>query len=57
MKSGKTADTALSALLANDNRREYCQVAMLDAKGTVAIHIGQFCIPETGHMVGRGLEF
>ncbi len=52
MKSGKTAEQALKALLAADENREVRQVAMLDKDGNVAVHTGGKCIPEAGHIKG-----
>ncbi|MCX7984931.1 MAG: DUF1028 domain-containing protein [Bacteroidetes bacterium] len=53
MKAGKTAQQALDGLLASDPGAEYRQVAMIDAKGNVAVHTGKKCIAEAGHSVGE----
>ena len=53
MRSGKTAQQALSALLAIDANQPVRQVAMVDARGRVAVHTGKQCIPEAGHHKGK----
>ncbi len=53
MRAGKTANQALSGLLASDPGREVRQVAMIDVQGNVAAHTGSKCIPGAGHIVGR----
>jgi len=52
MRTGKTAQQALQALLGADAHPEVRQVAMIDAKGNVAVHTGEKCIPEAGHIQG-----
>ncbi len=52
MRAGKTAPQALAALLAADPQREVRQVAMVDAKGNVAVHSGKSCIAEFGQHPG-----
>jgi len=56
MKSGKTAQEALTALLSIDPTPEVRQVAMLDNKGHIAVHTGKKCIPEAGHIVGSNFS-
>jgi uncharacterized Ntn-hydrolase superfamily protein len=53
MRSGKTSRQALTALLAADENPEVRQVAMIDAQGAVAVHTGDKCIPEAGHISGE----
>jgi len=53
MRAGKTASDALTSLLAGDPQREVRQVAMVDARGNVAVHTGSKCIAEAGHTRGR----
>jgi uncharacterized Ntn-hydrolase superfamily protein len=53
MRAGKTAPQALTSLLAGDPQREVRQVAMVDARGNVAVHTGSKCIAEAGHTYGR----
>jgi uncharacterized Ntn-hydrolase superfamily protein len=55
MRAGKTAQQALTSLLAGDPQREVRQVAMVDAKGNVAVHTGSHCIAQAGH--SRGNQF
>lgn len=51
MRKGVSAEKALRSLLKEDGGRDLRQVAMLDAKGSVAAHTGKRCIPCTGHLV------
>ena len=53
MRAGKTANEALRGLLAADEHPEVRQVAMIDAKGNVATHTGDKCIPGAGHIIGE----
>ncbi len=53
MRSGKTAQQALAALLASDPGREFRQVAMIDIHGNVAAHTGEKCIQGAGHIAGK----
>jgi len=52
MKSGKSAEEALQALLSVDPQADYRQVAMVDAQGCVAVHTGKLCILEAGDVTG-----
>ena len=54
MRAGKTASEALTALLASDAGRDVRQVAMVDARGNVAVHTGARCIQAAGHRTGAG---
>lgn len=56
MRAGKDAPNALKALLLADSDRESRQVAMVDVKGTVAVHTGSKCIPAAGHVTGDGFS-
>lgn len=56
MKGGKSPQQALKSLLATDPRPEVRQVAMLDVRGRVAAHTGKKCVPEAGHVTGRGFS-
>ncbi len=56
MKSGKTPDRALSSLLSRDKSAQSRQVAMLDARGRVAVHTGKKCLPEAGDTQGAGFS-
>jgi len=51
MRKGVSAEKALRSLLKEDGGRDLRQVAMLDAKGSVAAHTGTRCIPCAGHLV------
>jgi uncharacterized Ntn-hydrolase superfamily protein len=53
MRSGKTAQQALTALLAADKHESVRQVAMVDVNGNVAVHTGKKCIAENGHHKGK----
>ncbi|MBN1219257.1 MAG: DUF1028 domain-containing protein [Anaerolineae bacterium] len=52
LKQGKTAPEVVAALTEADEDREVRQLAVIDAKGTVAAHTGQRCIAEAGHQLG-----
>lgn len=54
LRGQKSAGEALAALLAVDPRREFRQVALVDAAGEVAVHTGRRCLPATGHVLGDG---
>jgi uncharacterized Ntn-hydrolase superfamily protein len=54
MRAGKSSEEALAALIKADKNEDVRQVAMVDAKGKVAVHTGKNCIPEAGHYVGNG---
>jgi uncharacterized Ntn-hydrolase superfamily protein len=52
MRAGRTAKQALEGLKNADPHPEVRQVAMLDARGSVAAHTGDKCIPAAGHIIG-----
>ncbi|MBI4220820.1 MAG: DUF1028 domain-containing protein [Chloroflexi bacterium] len=52
--SGLDATNALSAALAGDDRPEIRQVAVVDARGRVAVHTGSRCIPFASHLSRDG---
>ena len=54
LRKGVPADTALRELVAKDPHPEVRQVAFVDARGRVAAHTGNACIPAAGHRVGNG---
>lgn len=54
MRSGKTAQQALTGLLAADPTPDVRQVAMVDIKGNVAAHTGKLCIEAAGNISGNG---
>jgi uncharacterized Ntn-hydrolase superfamily protein len=53
MRMGYSAQEALTALLAADTSIAVRQVAMIDAKGTIAVHTGARCIIAAGHQTGK----
>jgi uncharacterized Ntn-hydrolase superfamily protein len=54
MKQGKTAEEALRELIKADENEAVRQVAMIDIHGNVTVHTGKSCIPEAGHITGKG---
>jgi uncharacterized Ntn-hydrolase superfamily protein len=52
MSCGKGASETLDALLRVDPKFQSRQVAMVDCKGSVAVHTGKNCIPYAGHVKG-----
>ncbi len=53
MKKGVAAPEALRRLVGADDAQDVRQVAMIDAKGHVAVHTGNRCIQAAGHRVGK----
>ncbi|MFN2203133.1 MAG: DUF1028 domain-containing protein [Caldilineaceae bacterium] len=56
MRAAKSAQDALTALMAADSRVAFRQVAMVDSQGRVAVHTGSRCLPEAGHYLGQGFS-
>ena len=56
LRSGKSAQEALAFMLAQDTEKESRQVAIVDAKGEVAVHTGKRCIAQAGHITGAGFS-
>jgi len=56
LRAGKTPEDALAELVAADDEPEYRQVAILDGKGRVAVHVGEGCIPAAGFAAGEGFS-
>ena len=56
MRAGKSANQALTALLAADEGRDRRQVAMVDSNGQIAVHTGDRCIADAGHTAGDGFS-
>ncbi len=54
LRTGKSPEEALRALISADKNQDVRQVAMVDAQGRVAVHTGKNCIPEAGHYIGDG---
>ncbi len=53
MAGGMAAPQALEQLVSADEGRNVRQVAMIDARGQVAAHTGESCIPAAGQQVGE----
>ena len=56
LRAGKTPEGALAELVAADDEPEYRQVAILDGKGRVAVHVGEACIAAAGFAAGEGFS-
>ena len=56
MRQGRSASDALPDLLAKDEQRDVRQVAMVDAKGSVAAWTGPKCIEYAGGETGEGFS-
>jgi uncharacterized Ntn-hydrolase superfamily protein len=56
LRAGKSPEQALAELVADDDASEYRQVAILDAEGLVAVHVGEACIPAAGFASGEGFS-
>lgn len=54
LRAGKTPELALAGLVTADPQPEVRQVAILAADGAAAVHTGEACIPEAGHLTGEG---
>ncbi|HET6381465.1 MAG TPA: DUF1028 domain-containing protein [candidate division Zixibacteria bacterium] len=54
LRSGRSAEEVVAALLASDGQPEVRQVGVVDAAGRAAAHTGSECIPAAGHLVGDG---
>ena len=56
LRAGKEPEEALAELVADDDDSAYRQVAILDAQGRVAVHVGEACIPAAGFAAGDGFS-
>ena len=56
LKTGLSPRQALNALLENDEGSEYRQLAILDKQGRLAVHTGEKCIPDAGHISGENFS-
>jgi uncharacterized Ntn-hydrolase superfamily protein len=56
LAAGVAAPDALARLLAQDPGAAGRQVAIVDARGRVAVHTGAGCIPFAGHATGDGVS-
>jgi uncharacterized Ntn-hydrolase superfamily protein len=54
LRAGETAEQALAALVAADAESQFRQVAVVDADGRVAVHVGEACIAAAGFVSGEG---
>ncbi|WP_029034395.1 DUF1028 domain-containing protein [Salinimicrobium terrae] len=53
MEQGKNPSEALGILLAQDEGKEYRQVAFLDTSGNTAAHTGELCVEVAEHITGE----
>jgi len=56
LRARKSPEQALAELVAADDDSAYRQVAILDAAGSVAVNVGEACIPAAGFAVGDGFS-
>jgi uncharacterized Ntn-hydrolase superfamily protein len=56
LRAGETPQQALAAMLAADSGRGVRQVAIVDAKGSVAAHTGAKCVAYASHITGPGFS-
>ena len=56
MRDGASAKAALRALVAADANAARRQVAMVDARGGVAAHTGERCVPQAGHRIAENVS-
>lgn len=53
LAQGHTASQALATLIANDSKRDYRQIAIVDRAGNPVIHCGSALRPWAGHRAGK----
>ncbi len=56
MRGGASPQDALAELVADDELRDFRQVAFVDAQGRTASHTGAACIPAAGCRAGEGFS-
>lgn len=56
LANGAEPGAALEQLVADDQQRDFRQVAFLDAQGRTASHTGAACIPAVGSLAGDGFS-
>jgi uncharacterized Ntn-hydrolase superfamily protein len=56
MRAGASASSTLADLVAKDPMAALRQVAMIDARGDVAVHTGSSCIAEAGHATANQMS-
>jgi uncharacterized Ntn-hydrolase superfamily protein len=54
LRSGRSADEVVAAVLASDDKPQVRQLGVVDASGHAAAHTGTDCIPACGHLVRDG---
>jgi uncharacterized Ntn-hydrolase superfamily protein len=54
LRSGRSAQEVVAALLASDDRPQVRQLGVVDTAGRAAAHTGAECIPACGHLVRDG---
>ncbi len=52
MNEGKNAEEAMKALIAEDDGRDYRQLAIIDHEGHIGTYTGKKCIASAGHHTG-----
>ena len=52
LKQGKAAQEVVRLLIDADEGRDFRQLAVVDAKGNIAVHTGKKCIRDAGHRTG-----
>lgn len=56
LAAGESPTDALAQLVEADERRDFRQVAFVDADGRTAAHTGAGCVPDCGHVGGEGVS-
>src|SRR4051794_25056940 len=56
LAAGEAPQQALDRLVAADAQGAFRQVAVVDARGRVAVHTGERCIAHAGHQPGEGFS-
>jgi uncharacterized Ntn-hydrolase superfamily protein len=56
LEAGEDPRTALAGELTADDSARFRQVAVVDSGGRVAVHTGEGCIPDAGHLEGAGFS-
>lgn len=56
LRSGRSAEEVVAALVASDAGEAERQVAVVDREGRAAAHTGARCIPAAGHVIGEGFS-
>lgn len=55
LRRGRDCANVLGELLESDEMRQYRQLAVIAADGSVAAHSGDHCVPEARHRIGDGV--